>query len=249
MMDKVKLAIQSGKVQDGDVLFEQLSSIQSNDVIEKISPEQFAELSEMVFLFQDDWMDNPLDYFQTIKDFLKVLDFEVLDCFPADFDLWYYYYAPEQKYEPTIASYALFTAPKLDSDGNVYNCLLSLERAEAYVQKAVGFAKSRNIQIPENEYSFFKVNDGLDVLGEKIYSQIGTERVVYKAIQHLQALIAKNSNKTNVVCLRRFAATLKIWIKNELSKEIYLTNCSHGKIADLLDRPETWDEFAAKHSN
>ena len=61
-MDKVKLAIQSGKVQDGDVLFEQLSSIQSNDFIEKISPEQFAELSEMVFLFQDDWMDNPLDY-------------------------------------------------------------------------------------------------------------------------------------------------------------------------------------------
>lgn len=248
-MDKVKLPLKNGKIQDSDLLHSQLLSIKPHQINDKIDSEQFAELSELILLFQDEWMDNPVDFFQSIKDFLKVLDFEVLEQFPCDLDLWYYYYAPEQKFKPTVATCPLFNTPKLDAEGNVYNCLLNLERAQVYVQNAIDFAKSKNIQVPDDEQSTFKVLNGLEVQNEIIYSQIGTERVVFKTIQYLQKLLINNIDQPNVICLRRFASKLKIWIKNELSKEIYLTNCTHGKIADLVDRPETWEDFAAKHSD
>ena len=242
-MNKLVLAIESGRITDGEVLFLQLNQLKSGQIPDMVSRQQFAELSEMVNAFQDVWMDEPVSFFQPIQDFLKAIDLEVYNDFSTVFDLWYYYEAPEQKYEATVATKPLFSAPKLTATGEVYNCLLTVEQAQNYLNKAIQFARDHNMPVPKSCNEPFIVTDGLEVGSELIYSGVGTDKAVYTAIQLIQEAILNNAGKEHVLCLRRFSNSLKPLLKSALGKEVYLTNCTLGKLADLLDRPETWSEF------
>ena len=200
-MNKLVLAIESGRITDGEVLFSQLNQLKSGQIPDMVSRQQFAELSEMVNAFQDVWMDEPVSFFQPIQDFLKAIDLEV------------------------------------------YNCLLTVEQAQNYLNKAIQFARDHNMPVPKSCNEPFIVTDGLEVGSELIYSGVGTDKAVYTAIQLIQEAILNNAGKEHVLCLRRFSNSLKPLLKSALGKEVYLTNCTLGKLADLLDRPETWSEF------
>lgn len=245
-MNKLKLAIESGHITDGELLHSQLNQLKSFQICQMVSTQQFAELSEMVNSFQEEWMDEPVSFFQTIQDFLKALDFVVYEDFTIDFSLWYFYEAPEQKYEATVATHPLFTAPKLTATGEVYNCLLTIDEAESYLAKAIQFARDRNMPVPVSNKVPFIVTSGLEVGSDLTYSGVGTEVAVYTAIQLIQESILNLAGKEHVLCLRRLSSELKPRLKSALSKEVYLTNCTLGKLADLLDRPDTWSEFTEK---
>ena len=47
-MNKLVLAIESGRITDGEVLFLQLNQLKSSQIPDMVSRQQFAELSEMV---------------------------------------------------------------------------------------------------------------------------------------------------------------------------------------------------------
>lgn len=245
-MNKLILAIESGRITDGELLYSQLNQLKSFQILQMVSTEQFSELAEMVNTFQAAWMDEPISFFHPIQDFLKALDFVVYEDFTMDFNLWYFYEAPEQKYEATVAQHPLFTPPKLTATNEVYNCLLTVNEAENYLAKAVKFARDHNIPVPKSSNVPFIVATGLEVGTELIYSGVGTDKVVYKAIQLIQESMLNRAGQDHVLCLRRLSSDLKPFLKSALSQEIYLTNCTLGKLADLLDRPDTWSEFTEK---
>lgn len=68
-MNKLVLAIESGRITDGEVLFSQLNQLKSGQIPDMVSRQQFAELSEMVNAFQDVWMDEPVSFFSLSKTF------------------------------------------------------------------------------------------------------------------------------------------------------------------------------------
>lgn len=212
-MNMLKLAIESGRITDGELLYSQLNQLKSFQIPQMVSTQQFAELSEMVNTFQDPWMDEPVSFFQPIQDFLKSLDFVLYEDFTIDFNLWYFYEAPEQKYEATVATHPLFTAPKLTTTGEVYNCLLTVDEAESYLAKAIQFARDRNMPVPETSKVPFIVTSGLEVGSDLIYSGVGTDMAVYAAIQLIQESILSRAGKDHVLCLRRLSSDLKPLLK------------------------------------
>ena len=68
-MNKLVLAIESGRITDGEVLFSQLNQLKSGQIPDMVSRQQFAELSEMSMPFRMyGWMNQYL-FFSLSKTF------------------------------------------------------------------------------------------------------------------------------------------------------------------------------------
>lgn len=247
-MKTIHLPIENKSITDSSKLYELLSSIDSSQISEVISPDQLELLQTLVIEYQDTWMDNKYCYFEPLLEFLRALDFEVSEDFDYDFQPWYdHFEAREESATPTITP--LFTAPKLNNQGDIYNCLLTQPHANEYLDKAIKFANIHNLPVPNSVNEQFTVKSGLKVDSELIYSGMGLEKVVFNSIAHLKRTISMNQDKQFVLCLRAFANFVKNEVYKEMSKEIYFTNCFKGKLSDLLDRDEdVWDSFI-EHSN
>lgn len=247
-MKSIDKFFENDLILNGDVLFEKLNSINTDQLREVLGNDQYEVLKRLVLNFQDDWMDDSKCFFQPIKDCLEQLGFDISAEFPINFLPWYLHHVPEQELEETIAFKPLLSAPKVTVDGTAYNCLLSKSRTKDFLQQLIQCAEKHQCLIPDVSNSEFPNDIGLEVLQERIWAGIGTERVLFNAIIKVRSILAEHSHRENVLCLRRFARYLDKSIKNELSKEIYLTNCFEGKLADLLDRDEAWDEFVCMNS-
>ncbi|HFG7030795.1 TPA: hypothetical protein ACGIK9_003294 [Acinetobacter baumannii] len=247
-MKTIHLPIDNKSITDSNKLYELLSGIDSSKISEVISPDQLELLQTLVFQYQDIWMDNQYCYFEPLLEFLKTLDFEISTDFDYDFQPWYdHYESIEESTTPKISP--IFSAPKLNSQGEVYNCLLSHLHANEYLEKSIQFAKLHNLPVPNSIDEQFTVKSGLKIDNELIYSGMGLEKVVFNSISYLQRTISMNQDKQFVLCLRAFANFVKNEVYKEMSKEIYFTNCFKGKLSDLLDRDEdVWDSFI-EHSN
>lgn len=247
-MYEAKTHFKNDNILNSDGLYHTLKNINLTQLNEVLGCEQYEVLKGLVLNFQDDWMDNAMCFFHPIVDCLELLGFDICVNFPTDFLPWYLHQVPDQKLQDTIAGTHLFSAPKLAADGTTYNCLLSKDRAEHFLQQLIQCAEKHQSLIPDESNPLFPTDIGLEVLQERIWAGIGTEKVLFNAIIKVRSILAENGHKDNVLCLRRFGRYLQESIKTELSREVYLTNCFEGKLADLLDRDEAWDEFVIKNS-
>ena len=247
----VNLPITENGITDREAFFTLLETITPSDLKEQLSQEQYATLKSWLIGFNSAWFYDPVDYFEHLFKFTSALRLTVnKENFPFDFQLWSNNYNSNIKaseHEESVAFMPLFSAPKMDEQGEIIICLLDKVDTEIMLNIIINIAKSFNYQIPENQDSEFKITNGLDVGGCIVWEGMGIEKAVFNAIKYILNESSVNRHSNTPFNLRAFIRYFSSQLKEHVSHEIYASHTTEGLFADLMDRDNAWHDFAEKY--